>query len=60
VEICGKSSEIRRLGEENRRRAGSFSLERMVAAYEELWSTALVSRARSVEFVTPKKNAEKC
>lgn len=60
VEICGKSSEIRRLGEENRRRAGSFSLDRMVTAYEELWSTAIVSRARTAEFVTPKKNAEKC
>jgi glycosyltransferase involved in cell wall biosynthesis len=58
--ICGKSSAIRRLGAENRRRAGSFSLARMVAAYELLWSDALPSRARSRELVTRKKNEEKC
>jgi glycosyltransferase involved in cell wall biosynthesis len=60
VEICGNSSESRRWGDENRRRAASFSLERMVAAYAELWSAALASRARSPEVVTPKKIAEKC
>ena len=60
VEICGPSSDFRRLGDENRRRAGGFSLERMVAAYERLWSDALASRARAPELVTPKKIAEKC
>ena len=60
VEICGKSTENGHLGDKNRRRAGSFSLERMVAAYERLWSDALASRARAPELVTPKKIAEKC
>ena len=60
AEICGKSSAIRRLGDENRHRAGSFSLARMVAAYEVLWSDALASRARSRELVTRKKNEGKC
>lgn len=60
VEICGKSSANRRLGDDNRRRVGSFSLEQMVAAYERLWSDALGSRASAPELVTPEKNAEKC
>ncbi|MBX9789940.1 MAG: glycosyltransferase [Pirellulales bacterium] len=45
VEIGRNHAENREIAAENRRRAANFSLERMVAAYEQLWEETLASAA---------------
>jgi starch synthase (maltosyl-transferring) len=53
----GENGEI---GAENRRRAADFSLERMVGAYEQLWSEMLTSAAAARVPTTGERNEEKC
>ncbi|MGD9645947.1 MAG: glycosyltransferase [Pirellulales bacterium] len=60
VAIGRNPAENRAIGAENRRRAATFGLQRMVGAYEQLWSELLGSAGARARGADPHENQKEC